>query len=64
MGEGEVDKNVVTAFVGDRVPFLAIGGLEDDLEGAAEGAKLGLEILEILGFDVEREASAIGYEVH
>ena len=64
MGEGEVDKNVVTAFVGDRVPFLAIGGLEDDLEGAEEGAKLGLEILEILGFDVEREASAIGYEVH
>ncbi len=64
MGEGEVDENVLTAFVGDRVPFLAIGGLEDDLEGAVKSSELGLEILEILGFGVEWEASAIGDEVH
>ena len=64
VGEGEVDENVLTAVVFDRIPVLTIGGPEDDLEGAAEGSELGLEGLEFLGFGVEGEASAIGDEVH
>ena len=56
MGESEIDENILTAFVGDRVPVLTIGGTKDNLEGAAKGSELGLKSLEILGFGVEGEA--------
>ena len=34
VGEGEIDEDVLTAVVFDRIPVLTIGGTEDDLEGA------------------------------
>jgi hypothetical protein len=39
--EGGVDQQVLTTFVGDFGPGLWGGGLEDDLKGSFEGAKLG-----------------------
>ncbi len=64
VAEGEVDEKVVAALVGDVIPGVGVGGLEDEVEGLAGAAELALEVGEGVEFVAEGEASAIGVEGH
>lgn len=64
VAEGEVDEQVVAALVGDRVPGIGVGGLEDEGEGLAGATEVGLEVAEGAEFVVEGEAASFGVEGH
>ncbi len=42
--EGQVDQQVLATFVGDVGPGFWAGGLQDDLKGSFDAAKLGLQV--------------------